>query len=292
MATLQQYSEVVAAYGYTAPPPEQPQVNRVGIALLYAAIGVALGTMTGTGVAAVSLQPGGVAGWAHRLSVPNLKYAHSAPQSQNLAVAHVNPSSQKAAIPSHVAPEASASVETKVALASPVPTPVKHTSLLARVIPSSVVEASVDMAAVHAMTSPVHHDVVHANLAVASSVPHQVILRHAASIMKPVAATVKLASIRAPAAAPAPSVMPVSLDEEVTPVAYYSEGDATVVDYDATLDTILTNDGRTFVVGATVAMSSASSWSDYRSNVHYRCDQGGKCTITRGGVVALNAKLI
>jgi hypothetical protein len=73
---------------------------------------------------------------------------------------------------------------------------------------------------------------------------------------------------------------------------FYTEGDLTVADYDATEGTIQTSDGRTFVVGASVSMANATSWDDYRSSVHYRCGGNGSCMLERAGVLAPNAKAI
>jgi hypothetical protein len=291
MATLDQYSEVVAAYGYTLPPPPKAQTNRLGLALLYAAIGTALGTMTGTGMAVVSMQPGGAAGWAHHLNLPDFsspaKMAHapSAP-----VVAHATPAPASAVVVAHAAtataPVQAAAIHVQAAVAAPA-----HPGILARVITPSVVEAGVDAAPLDRELTA-RREAVKARLAVAPVVHHHAALV-LASASSPNAPPVKLAALRMPSAVPAPTVEPDSLDDEVRPAAiFYSEGDAAVVDYDASLDTILTDDGRSFVIGPTVAMSSAASWSDYRSNVHYRCDQGGKCTLTRNGVVALSAKQI
>jgi hypothetical protein len=305
MATYQQYSEVVAAYGYPLPPPEQPQVNRIGVALLYAAIGVALGTMTGTGMAVVSMQPGGVVGWAHRLTLPNFSGAaktaqtaaqvpaapvvaqtKTAPapaptqtmQAKTTAPVAPAPVQAKAVTPALAAPvhaRATAPAETLAAAKAAAPAPAVHPGLLARVFSPSTVEASVDTRALQAPAAT-HPAAVNPRTA-------------SAPVKKP---AVSLATLSTATALPIPSVVAVSLDEEVKPAAFYSEGDATVVDYDGTLGTILTNDGRTFIIGPTVTMSTATSWNDYRANVHYRCDQGGKCTLTRNGVIALNAKLI
>ncbi len=289
MATYQQYSEVVAAYGYTLPPPAQPQANRIGLALLYAAIGVALGTMTGTGMAVVSMQPGGVAGWAHRLSLPNLSsVARIAPPVAHApsvpVTAHATPAP---AIQARVATPATPAAPVQAKIAVPAaPAPIAHPGIPARVAHPAVAEASIDTRVLHPVA--VRHEAASAKLAPAPAVS----VAHAAPATKPAAAPVKLAALRLPTALPVPAVVAVSLDEEVAPAVFYSEGDATVVDYDSTLDTILTSDGRTFVIGPTVAMSNAASWNDFRSNVHYRCDQGGKCTLTRAGVIALNAKLI
>jgi hypothetical protein len=297
MATLDQYSEVVAAYGYTLPPPPKAQTNRMVLGLLYAAIGTALGTMTGTGMAVVSMQPGGAAAWAHHLSLPDFSSAVKTPHAASAPVVahHATPAPAPATVVAHAviaAPAQAAPAPVKAASAAPAAAaPVAHPGIFARVVTPSVVEASVDTAALdHQFAS--HHAATKARLAVAPVVHHQAALA-LASASSPNAPPAKLASLALSAAVPVPSVEPVSLDDEVKPAAiFYSEGDATVVDYDSALDTILTNDGRTFVVGPTVAMSSAASWDDYRSNVHYRCDQGGKCTITRSGVLALNAKQI
>jgi hypothetical protein len=93
-------------------------------------------------------------------------------------------------------------------------------------------------------------------------------------------------------AAPAPASLSAGLDSGFKPLTFYSEGDATVVNYDASGNTITTDDGRTFEIGSTVSASHAVSWQDYRSNVHYRCDQGGSCSLVRTGVIALNARLM
>jgi hypothetical protein len=99
--------------------------------------------------------------------------------------------------------------------------------------------------------------------------------------------------------ASAPAIEPVVLDAAdlsiengAKPSGFYSEGDLTVADYDAAGGTIETSDGRVFVVGQTVSQSSATSWEDYRSSVHYRCGGDGSCTLMREGVIAPNAKLV
>lgn len=72
----------------------------------------------------------------------------------------------------------------------------------------------------------------------------------------------------------------------------YTEGVLTVSDYSPTTRTIETSDGKTFVLGTTVASGNATSWDTYRSDVHYRCDQNGSCVLMRAGVVAPDARLI
>jgi hypothetical protein len=96
-----------------------------------------------------------------------------------------------------------------------------------------------------------------------------------------------------------PDVEPVPLDanqlsaeNDAKPSDFYSEGDMTVANYDAAGGTIETSDGRVFVVGQTVSVSNATSWEDYRSSVHYRCGEDGSCTLVRDGAIAPNAKLV
>ncbi len=73
---------------------------------------------------------------------------------------------------------------------------------------------------------------------------------------------------------------------------FYVEGDFTVADYDSSEGTIEASDGRTFALGASVRENDAASWDEYRANVHYRCGENGTCTLTRGGTVTLEARLI
>jgi hypothetical protein len=80
--------------------------------------------------------------------------------------------------------------------------------------------------------------------------------------------------------------------EDVKPAVTYSEGDITVEGYDAEVGTIQTSDGRTFSVGETVSMGQVTPWEDYRANVHYRCEQGGSCVLQRAGAVSVNAHQI
>jgi len=67
------------------------------------------------------------------------------------------------------------------------------------------------------------------------------------------------------------------------------EGDATVADYDATTGLVETHEGKTFSIGSSAGASS--SWDDYSGHVHYRCDGGGNCTLSRSGVIVPHARL-
>jgi len=73
--------------------------------------------------------------------------------------------------------------------------------------------------------------------------------------------------------------------------SFVVEGDVTVVDFDASEGTIETHEGKKFVIGSNMAQNNAIPWEDYRSHVHYRCDQAGSCTLMRAGVLVPNARL-
>jgi hypothetical protein len=83
-----------------------------------------------------------------------------------------------------------------------------------------------------------------------------------------------------------------SIDNAAKPASRYIEGDLTIAAYDATTGTVQASDGRTFILGTTVAANNAASWDQYRSGVHYRCDQSGSCLLMRAGAVAPSARLI
>jgi len=96
-----------------------------------------------------------------------------------------------------------------------------------------------------------------------------------------------------------PEVAPIEMDadqsipvEEAKSSAFVSEGDLTVADYNPDQGTIETSDGRTFELGETVSMGQTVAWDQYRSNVHYRCEQSGNCTLQRAGAVTINSKQI
>jgi hypothetical protein len=67
------------------------------------------------------------------------------------------------------------------------------------------------------------------------------------------------------------------------------EGDATVADYDATTGMVETHEGKSFSIG--LSAGASNSWDEYSGHVHYRCDGGGNCTLSRAGVVVPHARL-
>jgi hypothetical protein len=316
MATYHQYSEIVAAYGNRMPPPQQ-QTPRLTLAFVYAAIGLVLGTFTGTAAAVISMQPG-MDTVASHLSFASLRGAgfriHSIanagqpPVIQNHSSVRTMPAAQPAALqnqaavpstaaaPATTAPE-HASTSSQVAhLAKPsaILSPVQ--SLNARTDQTAAVPAAkpvVKLAAAPPEKAASSPTLSAASVDQAKAVtPRLVKPAVAAKLALPVAAQTQPLDA-APATVPAPvAAVSLGLDGGLKAQLFYSEGDATVASYNAAGDTIETDDGRTFVVGTTVSMSDATSWDDYRANVHYRCDQNGHCTLTRAGVIALNARLI
>jgi hypothetical protein len=356
MATYHQYSEIVAAYGYRLPPPPPPQASRVGLALLYAAVGVALGTFTGTALAVATLpqqasvlphvsfakafpadfriHPIANAGQTPVIQIhANNQVASAAPLPPALAPAapapaientNANPSAaptllihQAPSFPTHATSspaDASSLPATSIHATAPAASPVQAPVILSQSViaaanagkPQILTLASIvhPAPATHAQSvKPVSSESPSVQIAVAEPNNFNVQpMQKQTSTDNPLAASVPAALPLATPAQPQPPVAPSAaplnsvslssgLDAGFKPLPFYSEGDATVVSYDATGDTITTDDGRSFVIGSTVSESHAISWQDYRSNVHYRCDQSGNCSLVRTGVIALNAKL-
>jgi hypothetical protein len=354
MATYHQYSEIVAAYGYRLPPPPPPQASRVGLALLYAAVGVALGTFTGTALAVATLPPDsqmvtGHLAFARSIQselrihpIANASHApviqiHAAnpvasavpaPAVENQNTLAATPAApvllirQAPAVQPHatvqsasITPVPATPVHTSASAASPVLAPVISTHPAAQASNSGQPQILNLAPVVHAAPA-VHAQTIKPEAAVVSTAPFQIastqpvhvlnlqpiqpaqhIDKQASSVSASDASTPVAAPARPqPPAAPTTAALPSAflsngLDDASKPLTFYSEGDATVVSYDAAGDTITTDDGRTFVIGATVSVSHAVSWQDYRENVHYRCDQNGNCSLMRTGVIALNARL-
>jgi hypothetical protein len=143
----------------------------------------------------------------------------------------------------------------------------------------------------------------HASVAVESNSGRRALAIHSATSVKKVFNFNALEAYSVPAmksqpstdAAPVPSKEPVSSTEVAlaeVPVAtpvFMIEGDATVADYDATTGLVETHEGKSFSVGTSVGASN--SWDDYSGHVHYRCDPGGNCTLSRAGVFVPHARM-
>jgi len=89
----------------------------------------------------------------------------------------------------------------------------------------------------------------------------------------------------------APAAQAATPSNEPAPLILAIEGDLTLVNYDASAGTIETQEGKTFLIGATVSESAAQRWQDSQGNVHFRCDLSGNCTLFHAGVVVHNARM-
>ncbi len=110
-----------------------------------------------------------------------------------------------------------------------------------------------------------------------------------ATVARPVSATLTFTSTHAPDAAP---VQASAVEIGAKNFTFMSEGDVTVADFNATMGTIETYEGRTFVLGSTAAPSVAARLQDSGSSVHYRCDQSGNCTLMQAGLVMQHVRLL
>jgi hypothetical protein len=247
-------------WAHRMPSSPRSPLFRLAIPMLYAAMGISLGTLAGV-CAAFATVPAG---------------AQTATRQNPGSDAAAN-SQLAAAVPAVANPS------------TPSSDPVESKANQATSVDSSTNPPTRERRPAEALAVSSPEPVVQSNQANQSASVEQ---SHTKSAARPedLSTNAELAS--------APVAPSVSLDEqssaadEAKSSGFYSEGDLTVADYDATAGTIETSDGRTFVIGTTVGVSNASSWQDYRSNVHYKCGQNGSCMLTRQGAVAPNAKLI
>ncbi|HUD13435.1 MAG TPA: hypothetical protein VMQ56_07250 [Terracidiphilus sp.] len=86
-----------------------------------------------------------------------------------------------------------------------------------------------------------------------------------------------------------PGIGAPELEHAAHTFAFTVEGDVTVANYDDVTKTIETYEGETIALAPTTSESSVITWQNYTSNVHYRCDQTGNCTLVKGGQVSLNS---
>jgi hypothetical protein len=247
----QQYFEGAARRGYGRARARGPKEAALGLALIYASIGASLGIVSGTALA--------VQIWPANTAVATTDLAQA-----SASVAGLN--GPLAAIPGPAALVQNLTGEPADAMAIPSPKPAAIESKHAE------------------KPTTIHHRYAHIE------VPSAIGLAALANNNS----TVNNAADVAQAAA-----IPVSADSNqvartqvaaIVPV-FMVEGDATVSDFDANTGMVETRDGKTFSIGKAITASYANSWQDYFGHVHYRCDPGGNCTLSRAGVVVPNAKM-
>jgi len=257
---------------FRTPAAKRPtSVFRVALPLVYAGMGVALGTLTGVGLAFVSVPAS--ASVSSSDSIPVMPVS-----SGPVSAAQTIHGSHPAAV-LRIAEEKGSSNgnESRGGSRSASSAPEAKNGAKQNPLPEGQVEPGKE--------PEVEKDT---NLA---PIPNSVLQR------KHVAHPVKVQSRTVMASVPEVIDVPTDNDQlasadEPKPPTFYSEGDLTVADYNASAGTIQTSDGRTFELGTTVRVSSSTTWDDYRSSVHYRCDQEGSCMLIRAGAVAANAKVI
>ncbi|MGA8633177.1 MAG: hypothetical protein WB573_22680, partial [Terracidiphilus sp.] len=239
---------------------------RITLPLVYAGMGVALGTLTGMTMALITVP---VDASVVTDAAPSSAVVASTNNSQVVVTAPAKDAPQPAVV--RVAEDVKSTSENATASAvSNSPADAPTTNNQEKAIPSPKLQNTPSKA-------PAAEANPNTQVLPAESLPR----RHVAHpVIMPVRTVM----------ASTPEVVEVSLDneqlsmvDEVKSPTFYSEGDLTVADYNPTAGTIETSDGRTFVLGTTVSASSATSWDDYRSSVHYRCDQEGSCMLMRAG---------
>jgi hypothetical protein len=251
----QQYFEGAARRGYGRRRIRGSSEAALGLALIYASIGASLGIVCGTALA-VQIWPANTA-----VATTNLAQASA-------SVARLN--GPLAAISGRPALAQNLAGEPSDAMALP--------SLKPAVIESEQAEKPT---AIHHQYAP-------------TKVPSAIGLSALANNHSNNSSTDNNAADVAPAPAVPPSAAANQVAQPqvaaIVPV-FMIEGDATVSDFDAETGMVVTRDGKNFSIGKAITASYANSWQDYFGHVHYRCDPGGNCTLSRAGVVVPNAKL-
>ena len=274
---------------------------RLGLPALYAAIGVSLGSLAGAAIALGTDTPNGqsvvaqIASAARSLVTETSVKADSYP-----AWAPTDESRQTlAAGPTHASRTAKIKAERSAPDQAPASTATANDvakSRRATAMPRAPQKAPAEEKS--AQPSVVPED-VHPSQPVAHPVK-KTPRKELASLLSadsaieatPAVAVNSSGDEAAPMGDSAPMMEGLGDGSEAKALAFYSEGDLTVTDYNASSGTIESSDGRTFLVGPTVTVSNATSWNEYRAGVHYRCDQSGSCMLMRPGVVASNARVI
>jgi hypothetical protein len=289
MAT-QNKAEAAASRAHRSPEGARSSILRLAVPMLFAAMGISLGTLTGIAFAFATV-PVGAQSASNNPSAGSTASA-SLPASQNSAVSAAD---TKVVVSQNSASDANGDAKqvalVEVADHSDAP---KHDSEPSNAIQAKSVDSQPNPAEKidRSPSEPASPDALVADEIESTRRSAPADQRHSklAAHPDPNPAQSVLASLSD--ATPAPVVEQFSFSDNSGPSTFSSEGDVTVADYNPTAGTIETSDGRTFALGTTVSSNTASSWEDYRSNVHFRCGQNGSCMLMRHGVIAPNARLI
>jgi hypothetical protein len=263
-------------------PASRTSVFRLAVPLIYAGMGVALGTLTGVSLAFISAS-GGISESLNAMIPANSSTPDSAVDAGERAVWADN-TAQPVKI------QTADSGRTSISAADSI-------STNSATDKSAADRPAKDQNSPETQVSPTKTPAVKRD-PVSPAAPEK--NRQARPVIHPFAKPVRpvLASLPEVASEPQQDQQlslvegqQLNLNDAKSP-HFFIEGDFTVADYDASEGTIETSDGRTFVIGDTVRVSNTASWDEYRSSVHYRCGENGSCTLTREGAITLNARLI
>lgn len=282
MADYYDTPEVAAAYENGALVLPRPSSLRFTLPMIYAGVGIALGILTGTSLAISGMPQGS----------PLALFSNTAPSSSTTdTAAQVTPASAPTATVQVTPVSASTAAVTYV--------PVVYVQPAAAPIYSAATRPEMPIAPMQHAVASRHirpQQMYPAKTRLMINIPGSTAAPAERQPARPVAHPVVKPARTLLASAASLAEVPLSgaphFDSDAPASVFYTEGDLTVVAYDASTGTIQSADGRTFAVGQTVSLSNSMSWNDYRSDVHYRCASDGSCTLMRPGVIAADARLI
>jgi hypothetical protein len=277
MATNNRSTAIVIAPPARRSGASAPQIIRMAVPMLYAAMGVSLGTLAGVATAFVSVPMASAAAVDNGSGTEQVGNSSGNQQMATLVLPTENA-------------RVSASNEGNAAAAKPV---VEDSAAQRATKTEQAPEAE------RARTKAPSIEIDKTASPATAPTEKRPAQRPAHPVTRPLRTEVAaVPDATLPSQAAPPVQIEMDADQPAAPVdeakssSFYSEGDLTVADYNAAEGTIETSDGRIFELGETVTMGNTVAWDQYRSSVHYRCEQGGSCVLQRAGVVTINARQI
>jgi hypothetical protein len=107
---------------------------------------------------------------------------------------------------------------------------------------------------------------------------------HAAPVPPPVPASAPHHALR-----PTPRPAQNQMIAAAGPMPFFVgiEGELTVAGYDRAEGNIETYEGSSFILEAAASGGEGIPWDNFPFNVHYRCEESGKCILVRGSETAI-----
>jgi hypothetical protein len=263
MATYLPFSDVVAAYGYKPDSVASSRGSVLALAVAYVIVGGALGTVAGTSLAMASLH-----------------------NSSPALVFHLDPKVEAGSVNT-----ATAKAAAQPSTLNAAPAELKYVEPAQMTRPSPMHFAEASATTTHQLASALHPVAAVRPAALRTSSTIETSRPHVVPASTMTIAHSAVAAVAADAVAGTPVYLAPAMSTAKSS-AFYSEGDVTVADFNATMGTIETYEGKTFSMGGTASAAASSALEDSGLSIHYRCDQAGNCSLYSAGKTMQNVRLM